>query len=118
MLNPQHQADLQKQDIALYKAILGGASLFGFKVHAFTRTPLFDLATRQKAPFGTAMAEGLSRSSIAYAKSEVMRADGDVTMFYAEKDPAYKGDIINFQKAFVALPFRNKGIAAIYSPAV
>lgn len=118
VLTPQHQADLQVQDINLYKSIMSGSALFGFKVRAFSRNPLFNITTGAKVPFGTALASGFSRATFAYAKSEVMRADGTVDMFYKEKDPDYKGDIINFQKAFVALPFRNKGIAAIYSPAV
>ena len=32
------------------------------------------------------------------------------------KDPDNKGDVINFQMRFVALPLRTKAIAAIYSP--
>ena len=45
-----------------------------------------------------------------------MKADGTVDVFAKYNDPDQKGDVINFQKRFIALPLRSKGLGAIYSP--
>lgn len=54
-------------------------------------------------------------ASIAWIKTEVMRATGDTDVFHREKDPEARGDILGYQQRFTALPLRNKYIGAIYS---
>ncbi len=44
-----------------------------------------------------------------------MKCDGDYEMFYTEKDVRERGDIIGFEKRFIAMPIRNKAIGAIRS---
>lgn len=52
-----------------------------------------------------------------YAK-EVMKADGDIHMYATENDPKERVTIVGFDKRFVALPIRGKGIGAIVSASV
>ena len=54
-------------------------------------------------------------ASIAWIRTEVMRATGTVDVFHREKDPEARGDILGYQQRFSALPLRNKYIGAIYS---
>lgn len=42
-----------------------------------------------------------------------MKADGEVKMYITEHDPKQRATIIGFDKRFVTLPIRNKGIGAI-----
>ena len=41
-----------------------------------------------------------------------MKADGEVFMYARENDPEERGTIVGFDKRFIALPIRNKGIGA------
>ena len=64
----------------------------------------------QKKEFG-AVAQGTDTyCSFAFSSDEVMKADGQVQMYITEKDPKQRATIIGFDKRFVALPIRNKGI--------
>lgn len=42
-----------------------------------------------------------------------MKADGTIDMFARIDDPEERGTIVGFQKRFIAMPIRNKGIGAI-----
>ena len=42
-----------------------------------------------------------------------MKVDGDVKMYIKEHDPEQRATIIGFDKRFIAMPIRNKGIGAI-----
>ncbi|ROT17454.1 hypothetical protein EEL52_13815 [Muribaculaceae bacterium Isolate-113 (HZI)] len=57
-------------------------------------------------------------ASVAFYAKEVMKADGDIYMYKSEDDPKERGTIVGFDKRFVALPIRNKGIGAIVSDVV
>ena len=46
-----------------------------------------------------------------------MRADGEIYMYANIDDPSERGTIIGFDKRFIALPIRGKGIGAIVSAA-
>jgi hypothetical protein len=44
-----------------------------------------------------------------------MKADGEIYMYIRENDPEQRGTIVGFDKRFIAVPIRNKGIGAIVS---
>lgn len=116
ILSPTHKAMLKKEDKDLFKDIFGqkgSGELYGFKVYTDTVTPAYDGTTKAKKAFGAAAAGTDLKSSLFYSKYEVMYADGTYDMFSRMKDPEARGDIIGFQKRFVALPIRNKYIGAI-----
>lgn len=116
LLSPLHKAMLRKEDKKLYKDIFGpGGSgiLYTFKVFNCTQTPVYDGTTKAKKAFGAAGAGGDLKSSLFYCKTEVMRAEGEYDMFSRLKDPEARGDIIGFQKRFLAMPIRDKYIGAI-----
>jgi len=115
LLLPAHKAKLRKEDKALYKDIFGANGtkmLYSFKMYDCTQTPVYDGATKIKKAFGAAGAGGDIKSSLFYSKFEVMRAEGQYDMFSRLKDPEARGDIIGFQKRFLAMPIRDKYIGA------
>lgn len=122
VLHPSHFVDLMAEDKDMFKSFIQGKpgfELFGFKTYSFSKTPVYNKSTGAKAALGAAAAPTTDTiSSVAFLKTEVMKAIGTVEMFATLKDPANKGDIINFQMRFSALPLRSKGLGAIYSAAV
>jgi len=114
VINPYHFADLQLEDMKLYKTILETGKLFGFTVFNSTALPYYNATTGVKTAFGTNAATD-TQATLFYSSNEVMRADGTVEVFAKYKDPEQRGDIVGFQKRFTALPIRGKYQAAIYS---
>lgn len=118
VLNPYHLADLQMEDMKLYKNMLESNRLFGFSVFTFSQLPYYTKSTGAKVAFGTKPnEENDTQCSLFYSDQEVMRADGDIEVFAKYKDPGERGDVIGFQKRFTALPIRNKYQAVIYNKA-
>ncbi len=115
VLHPEHESELMAEDLKLYKEVMNTQNLFGFKVFRFSKMPVFDKTTGAKKAFGAAAGANDTIASVAYLETEVMRALGTMDMFFKEKDPEARGDIIGFQMRGIALPIRGKGIAAIYS---
>ena len=115
VLSPYHLADLQSEDMKLYKTMLESNRLLGFSLYNFSQLPYYNRTTGAKVAFGTTPAGGDGQCSLFYSDQEVMRADGDIEVFAKYKDPGERGDVIGFQKRFTALPIRNKFQAAIYS---
>ena len=117
MLNPLHESDLLYEDMKLYKDVIAAGKIFGLTYFTNSQTPRFNAATGAKVAFQAVAAPTTDTiSSFIWSKDEVMKADGSIDVFAKYKDPDQKGDVINFQKRFVALPFRNKIQGAIYSP--
>ena len=54
-------------------------------------------------------------ASFAFYMDEVMKADGDIFMYSKENDPEERATIVGFDKRFVCMPIRNKGVGAIVS---
>lgn len=114
VLCPAHKAALKKADKLLFKDVFGqkgSGELYSFKVYNTSVTPTYNAGV--KNAYGAVPAMGDQKSSLFYSKYEVMRADGEYDMFSRLKDPEARGDIIGFQKRFIALPIRNKAIGAI-----
>jgi len=121
VLSPAHKQLIQDEDYKLFNMVFGqngSNTLYGFKVFVTTVTPVYDGTTKAKKAFGAAGAGSDLKSSLFYSKYEVMRADGTYDMFATLKDPGARGDIIGFQKRFLAMPIRNKYIGAIIGNAV
>ena len=114
-LTTEHKADLKAENRKLYKECMKDGKIGNFQVYTYPHLPLFDTTTGKKQAFGSAKGENSAMASIAWIKTEVMRATGDTDVFHREKDPEARGDILGYQQRFTALPLRNKYIGAIYS---
>lgn len=115
VLNAVHLADLQAEDMKLYKEVLASGKIFNSRLYTFSQLPYFDTTTGKKTAFGTAVGENDSQASLVYCKDEVCLARGVTDVFAKYKDPEQRGDIIGFQQRAMALPIRGKYIGAIYS---
>lgn len=119
VLHPSHVTDLIRLDVKGFKDITdivnGQPKRFaGFGILSFSRMPMFNLDTMEKLPFGATSAN-VGFSSFAFQAEEVMKADGDVYMYERVDDPEHRATIVGFDKRFIAVPIRNKGIGAIVS---
>ena len=114
LLSPQHKADLKNEDIKLYKQMMSDGQIDTFKIYTFTGNPRYNVADGTKMPYGSATG---AVTSIAFVKSEVMRAMGTIEGEPEKRWADYRGWLLGFQMRFVALPFRAYGTAAIYSAA-
>lgn len=115
VMHPIHHADLQAEDMKLYKNMLGTGKIFGVATKSFSKTATFDAATGKKKAFGAAAGDNDTISSLVYAKTQVMRAVGTTDVFTTLNDPSARGDILGYQQRFTALSIRGKYIGAIYS---
>lgn len=120
VLDPRHTEDLIISDLKAFKDITdfvnGSPKRFaGFNVLEFTKNPVYDNTTGQKKTFGAVATNNDSFSSFAFYSDEIMKADGNVKMFERLNDPELRGTVVGFDKRFIALPIRNKGIGAIVS---
>jgi hypothetical protein len=111
LLCPEHEEDLLAEDVNRYNQIMTTGQVAGFKVYTFNGNPNYSTAG-VKAGYGTTNAQP---ASIAFLKSEVMRAMGTIEGEPEKRWADYRGWLLGFQLRFVAMPFRNQGIAAIYS---
>lgn len=119
VLHPAHLEDLILYDLKSFKDITewkeGLPSKFaGFNILQFSKMPVFNSTTIEKVSFGAEKAPATDTyCSFAFSSDEVMKADGEPKMYMSEHDPKERATIIGFDKRFVALPIRNKGIGAI-----
>lgn len=111
LLSPDHEADLLKEDANRYNQIMTTGHLAGFKVYTFNGNPTYTAAGKKNA-YGVMTGKP---SSVAFLSSEVMRAMGDINGEPEKRWADYRGWLLGFQMRFVAMPFRSKGIASIYS---
>ena len=111
LLCPEHEEDLLAEDVDRYNRIMTTGQVAGFKVYSFNGNPNYSTAG-VKSEYGTTNAQP---SSVAFCKSEVMRAMGTIEGEPEKRWADYRGWLLGFQMRFVAMPFRSKGIAAIYS---
>lgn len=120
VLNPLHVTDLLLEDIKLFKNLTdtkeGNVFNFaGFNILQFSKTPFYELRDGVWLKCGFGAVNTGSFSSFAFLADEVMKADGEMHLYSKENDPEQRGTIVGFDKRFIALPFRNKGIGAIVS---
>lgn len=117
-----HLAQLKSEDQKLYKDMIKDGEIFGFKIHklASKRLPKYDTVDDSKVAFGAVAPGTAQTATLFYHKDEVCRAKGTEDMFYAEaaSNPQTRQDEIGFAMRGIAMPIRDKGIGAIFSPAV
>lgn len=111
VLCPEHEEDLLKEDAARYNQIMNTGQVAGFKVYVTNHGVQYNNGGAKQA-YGTTNAQPCS---FAFCKDEVMRAMGTIEGEPEKRWADYRGWLLGFQMRFVAMPFRNKGIAAIYS---
>lgn len=121
VLHPKHVSDLLLEDLKLFKDITnivdGEPIRFaGFGCMAFPHMPTYGTGENdalEKVAFGEDPTENFA--SFAFYGDEVMRADGEIFMYSRENDPEQRATIVGFDKRFICMPIRNKGIGAIVS---
>jgi len=123
VLHPSHLTDLIMLDVKAFKDITdivnGQPKRFaGFGILQFSKPAIYNGTTMEKKGYGAEPEETDAFCSFAFQSGEVMKADGDVYMYAREDDPEQRGTIVGFDKRFIALPIRNKGIGAIVSKVV
>lgn len=120
VLHPSHVTDLIRLDTKGFKDITdvvnGQPKRFaGFGILQFSRMPVYDLNTMEKLGWGIAGGADSGFCSFAFQANEVMKADGEVYMYERVDDPEHRATVVGFDKRFIAVPIRNKGIGAIVS---
>lgn len=122
VLHPKHITDLLLEDTKLFKEITnireGEPFKFaGFGFYSFSQMPVYRLSEGNytKVPFSAAKEKTDTFASVAFYAKEVMKVDGDIYMYSTEDDPKERATIVGFDKRFVALSMRGKGIGAIIS---
>ena len=120
VLNPKHLSDLILFDVKAFKDITditnGQPKKFaGFNILQTSCTATYNNTTWEKVEFDAEKADTDTFCSFAFQKDEVMKADGQVHLYERFDDPEERGTILGFDKRFIALPIRSKGIGAIVS---
>jgi len=120
VLDPLHVEDLILEDTKTFKDIVdltdGQPRRFaGFNMLQFTRNPKYDITTMQKLPWNAVADQNTVTSSFAFYGDEVMKADGAIGMYQTLREPRERATIVGFDKRFIAMPIRNKGLGAILS---
>lgn len=124
VLCPEHLEDLMIEDLKAFKDITdftnGKPRRFaGFNVLEFSKPATYNSTTKVKKAFGAIPdATTDTVSSFAFNADEVMKADGTEGMYLKERDPELRATIIGFDKRFIAMPIRNKGVGSIISAKV
>lgn len=118
VLSPKHVTDLLKEDLALFKEItdLKNGEPFkfaGFGFYSFPYMPTY--REGEKVAYGAEAMFNDMFASVAFYGDEVMKADGELHAYMLENDPRERGTIVGFDKRFIAMPIRNKGVGAIVS---
>lgn len=120
ILHPRHVTDLLLEDVKLFKELTdikdGEPTKFaGFGCFQFPYMPTYEVKedNYSKVAFDGTQTEQFA--SVAFYGKEVMKADGDIHMYARYDDPEERGTIVGFDKRFIAMPIRNKGIGAIVS---
>lgn len=120
ILHPKHVTDLLLEDIKLFKDLTnikdGEPFRFaGFGCYQFPYMPTYQVVggAFEKIAFGETPSDCFA--SVAFYAKEVMKADGEIYMYATYDDPKERGTIVGFDKRFIALPIRGKGVGAIVS---
>lgn len=120
VLHPSHVSDLLREDVKLFKELTdikdGEPIRFaGFGCFHFPYMPTYQASGGNYEKVAFADQQTQQFASVAFYKHEVMKADGEIYMYARYDDPEERGTIVGFDKRFIAMPIRNKGIGAIIS---
>lgn len=122
ILHPKHVTDLLLEDVKLFKELTDikegePARFAGFGCYQFPYMPTYKLDNGKYTKVSFDGEQTAQFASVAFNSQEVMKADGEIYMYARYDDPEERGTIVGFDKRFIALPIRNKGIGAIISAA-
>lgn len=122
ILHPKHVTDLLLEDVKLFKELTDikegePARFAGFGCYQFPYMPTYQLDNGKYTKVAFDGEQTAQFASVAFNSQEVMKADGEIYMYARYDDPEERGTIVGFDKRFIALPIRNKGIGAIISAA-
>jgi hypothetical protein len=120
VLHPSHLSDLILIDLKAFKDIADVKNglpqrLAGFNILQFSKPANYVHETLTKKSFSSLPADGDTFCSFSFHGEEVMKADGNVKMYQIKDDPKERATIVGFEKRFIAVPIRNKGLGAIVS---
>ena len=121
VLHPQHVEDLMVLNLEIFKDIADfkngqPARFAGFNMLQSTQTPKYNNNSLEKVAFGAANDPATHTfCSFCFYGDEVMKADGSIYMYATIDDPKERASIVGFDKRFIAMPIRGKGIGAIVS---
>lgn len=124
VLHPSHVSDLLREDVKLFKELTdikdGEPMRFaGFGCFQFPFMPTYNLTGQEPAKVAfDAVSQTVNFASVAFCRDEVMKADGEIYLYAKYDDPLERGTIVGFDKRFIALPIRGKGVGAIISASV
>lgn len=120
ILHPRHVTDLLLEDVKLFKELTdikdGEPTKFaGFGCYQFPFMPTYKASGEnwEKVAYNDEQTEQFA--SVAFYAHEVMKADGEIYMYARYDDPEERGTVVGFDKRFIALPIRGKGVGAIIS---
>lgn len=123
ILHPRHVTDLLLEDVKLFKELTdikdGEPTKFaGFGCYQFPFMPTYKASGEnwEKVAYNDEQTEQFA--SVAFYAHEVMKADGEIYMYARYDDPEERGTVVGFDKRFIALPIRGKGVGAIISATV
>ena len=108
ILAPDHEEALLAEDADRYNQMMTSGKLAGFKVLTSTGLPTYTA----KAKLSVGDSSGKT-ASIAFLKSEVMRAMGDIDVRTEDRWADYRGWLIGAQMRFVALPIKTTAVFAL-----
>lgn len=120
ILHPRHVTDLLLEDVKLFKDLTdikdGEPTKFaGFGCYQFPFMPTYKASGEnwEKVAYNDEQTQQFA--SVAFYAHEVMKADGEIYMYARYDDPEERGTVVGFDKRFIALPIRGKGVGAIIS---
>lgn len=120
ILHPKHVTDLLLEDTKMFKELTdikdGEPMKFaGFGCYQFPFMPTYkaNAGSLEKVAYNDEQTEQFA--SVAFYAYEVMKADGEIYMYARYDDPEERGTVVGFDKRFIALPTRGKGVGAIIS---
>ena len=88
----------------------------GFGCYQFSQMPHYSLSSEKLTKIAyDAEEQGEQFASVAFYAKEVMKADGEIHMYSRVDDPEERATIVGFDKRFIAMPIRGKGVGAIVS---
>ena len=120
ILHPKHVSDLLAEDLNLFKELTnisdGEPTKFaGFGCFSFPNMPTYNISSGKYVKVPYTEENTANFASVAFYADEIMKADGDVYMYSKEDDPTERATIVGFDKRFICMPIRNRGIGAIVS---
>ena len=87
----------------------------GFEIYQYNGNPLFTSAGAKKA-FGAVKAAGDRQASVVFWKDGIAKKTGMTKQYFVESkmDPETQTNKVNYRHYFIAVPFEQRGIGAIY----